>query len=302
MACFSGRMTKGLFRNGQAEYKNNSSFTQYNYYTGDSLSGGTSFVMNYNSYGSTIISNTFIAVDTSKWYQLGVSVKTIQRSYNNRLGSGHLGFACYDKDKLFVDLMNCGGLGNTYLSRDANPGDTIIYVQNGSAWYNSTTSAWRYVNFFPAAHPEWNIPHYYTRFTGYAYAASGVTLTANGDYAVQLTSPLPNLGYPLPAGTPVSNAQYGGTYNYALGAPDYPETWTTYITPPFTGESRNSTYPFRNATKFIKFNNLPNYNYRLETSGNSAYYAVDNIFLIQLPNATARDNFFYTTTDGFPGE
>jgi hypothetical protein len=298
MACIAGKIGRGLYRNSQAEYGSDTGFTAYNYYAQESLSGSACFVVDFNTYGGTMISDDYIEVDTTKWYQHGVSVKTIQRSYNNRLGSGHLGFVCYDKDRQFIDTRNCGGIGNTFLSRQANPGDTVIYIQSNSDWHTGSTAVWRYVNFFPATHPEWNIPHTYTRFTNYQYNENGITLTAENDYEVQLTSALPNLGYPLPAGTPVSNAQAGGTFNYAHGAPDYSESWTTYITPPFTGESRNSTFPFRFATKYIRFNNLLNYNYRNETSGNSARYLIDNIFLIQLPDNNPRNGIFTTAKTG----
>ncbi len=301
MACIAGKIGRGLYKNSQGEYGSDVAFTTYNLYTSEAFSGSSCFVVDFNTYGSGLIGDDFVAVDTTKWYQHGMTVKPIQRSYNNRLGSGHLGFACYDKDKLFIDLINCGGIGNTYLSRQATAGDTTIYIQSNTSWYTGAVAGYRLVNFFPASHPEWNVPHYYTRLTGYAYNENGITLTGNGDYAVQLTAALPNLGYALPIGTPVSNAQYGGTYNYSNGAPDYPETWTTYYTPPFTGESRNSAYPFRYGTKFIKFMNLMNYNYRTEQAGNSARYLVDNIFLIELPNSTPRDSFFSTTRLGLKG-
>ena len=32
-------------------------------------------------------------------------------------------------DKSFIDLRNCGNIGNTTLSRAASPGDSIIYLQ-----------------------------------------------------------------------------------------------------------------------------------------------------------------------------
>lgn len=296
MAIISGRSTRGLYNNGQAEYGTDANFTSFNYYTLDYLSGNSSFIVDFNVYGNSMVSDEFVPVDTSKWYQHGVSVKTLQRSYNNRLGSGHLGFSCYDKNKLFIDLRNCGGIGNTYLTREALPGDTILYIQSNAGWHTGSTTVWRYVNFFPPSHPEWNIPFEYTRFTNYLYNQNGITLTEQGDYAVQLTSALPNIGYLLPVGTPVSNAQAGGTYNYCHGNPDYPETWTTYLTQPFTGEARTSNLPFRFATKFIKFLNLMNYNYRLETSGNSARYAIDNVFLLERPGNTAVNSTFFSTT------
>lgn len=77
--------------------------------------------------------------------------------------------------------------------------------------------------------------------------------------------PLSNYGYSLPAGTPVSRGVAGGSYNYALGAPTYPTSWTRYATGVFTGENRNSSTPFRYRTKYIKFLILRNYNRRTES-------------------------------------
>jgi hypothetical protein len=38
-----------------------------------------------------------------------------------------------------------------------------------------------------------------------------------------VTINMPNIGYATPAGTPISRGLAGGTYNYAHGAPNYPE-------------------------------------------------------------------------------
>jgi hypothetical protein len=111
---------------------------------------------------------------------------------------------------------------------------------------------------------------------------------AEGDYRLTLEdangNPItfPNVGYATPAGTPVSNGQAGGTFNYALGAPNYPASWTTYFTAPFTGEARTSSTPFRFATKYIKFLNLVNYNFLSETAGSPASYLIDNIILLEI--------------------
>jgi hypothetical protein len=235
-----------------------------------------------------------------------VSVKTIQRSYNNRLGSGHLGFACYDQFFNFIDLRNCGGVGNTTLSRPLNAGDSFIYVNSVSGWStDAVNSFFRHILIFPATHPYYSTPHYYTRigFGDFSIChANTFTLTAQGDYEVRIQNTsnvnitMPNIGYATPAGTPISVGLAGGSYNYALGAPDYPETWTTYTTPPFTGENRNSVYPFRQATKYIQFLNLVNYNYRTETAGNSARYLIDNILMVQCPNNSALPSSFFNRT------
>jgi hypothetical protein len=123
---------KNLFPNGFSELGNNTDFTSYATTTQDFLSAGRCLHMNANRRGDSLFNNAFIPVDTSKHYRFGLSVKTSQRSYNNRLGSGHLGFSCYDNKFRFIDLRNCGGSGDTFLSRDLNTGDEYVYIQSSS--------------------------------------------------------------------------------------------------------------------------------------------------------------------------
>ena len=301
MAAFTGRLKMGLYENGKAQSGTNYEFTGYNYTNADSMSGDGCFAVDYNTYGSGMQSDLYIPVDTSKYYIHSVSMKTYQLSYNNRLGSGHIGFACYDKNKNFIDLRNCGDVGNTTLSRAATPGDSIIYFTSSSGWYTgadvtANQAYYRQILFFPAAHSDYGQAHRYTRFNNRSYYR--MEQTAQGDWAVYLNShtgsqtnsiaasTLPDyLGgnTVLPAGTPVSRGIAGGTYNYAHGNPAYPTEWTTYTTAPFTGENRNSGTPFRYGTKYIRYLNLRNYNYRTEQAGNSARYYIDNIMLIQVP-------------------
>jgi len=306
MSCFAGRRTTGLFDNGCFQEQSNKNFTRYNHSTEGLSNSSSAGVVSYNSYGTGMLGSQFIEVDTTKTYQFSTSVRTIERSYNNRLGSGHLGFACYDKFFRFIDLRHCGGIGNTTLSRPLNAGDSFVYVNSISGWSTSTSSIFRHLLIFPATHPDYSTPHYYTRIGLGDFNichANTFTLTAQGDYevAIQNTSnvniTMPNIGYATPTGTPISVGVAGGTYNYALGAPQYPETWTTYTTPPFTGENRNSGFPFRQATKYIQFLNLENHNFNSERDGNSARYLVDNIILVQCPNNNALPSSFFNRTD-----
>lgn len=287
MSVVAGRREKGLMENGSGLSGSNKGFSAYTWYTADSMSGDGCFAMSANRYGSGVESDYFTPVDTSKSYIFSASLRTYELSYNGRLGSGHIGFACYDQFKNFIDLRNCGDVGNTYLSRQANPGDTKIYITDATNWYQgadvtANTYYYRQILFFPASHPYYGQPHKYTRFNGHYY--SSLVQTAQGDWEMTIQNgPLTDYGYALPAGTPISRGVAGGSYNYALGNPNYPTTWTTYTTPVFTGENRNSAYPFRYSTKYIRWLNLCNYNYRTETAGNSAHYLLDNVMLIEAP-------------------
>lgn len=292
-----GRKDFGLYDNGNFRRRSNDNFGfTFTDDSPDNRAGGSIEITGSGGWQG----GQYIPVDTSKIYQHSVSVRTISQNVQGNNGSGHLGFACYDDQKRFIDLRNCGDLGNTTLSRPANPGDSVIYLSNSSGWYtgadvSNNRAYFRVLIFYPATHPEFFRPHQYSRLNNRTYYR--MEQTAQGDWAVYLDSntgsqintfnpsTLPDYGYPLPAGTPVSRGQAGGTYNYCHGAPIYPTTWTTYTTAPFTGESRNSGLPFRYGTKYIKFLNLRNYNYRSQGSP-YATYRLSNIMFAECRNGT----------------
>jgi len=292
MSLIYNRKTTGLFENGAAQKGDNTNFSGYTTRTtsGDYLSNGRSLYMsNVNARGSGTLGAQYIPVDTSKVYQLAYSVKTITQSYNNRNGSGHLGYACYDENKTFIDLRNLKGIGNTQLTRAASPGDTTIYVSDASGWYTGTVHYFLAYMIFGGIYP---FSGGYSRYNvaSNGYTASTITNLGGGEWSIGLQSGMPTWSGALdsngeyPVGTYISNGRAGGTYNYALGAPVYPQTWTTYSTV-CTGTARSTGPTFRHGTKFIKFLNLRNYNYRSENAGDAALYAMDNLFFGEIPSA-----------------
>jgi hypothetical protein len=280
MATIGGNNNFGLWDNGDFRDGNVGQFN-FGTYSVDESFDGKGCVVATGGGGGTFQGN-YYEVDTSQTYQVIMYAKTIQRgSTNNDLAGGHLGFATYDENKSFIDLRNCKGVGDTTLTRAATPGDTSIYVANASGWSTSTTTSQRAFILFGGIYPY---SGGYSRYTVSAnfYPNTGLTNLGGGEWRIDLTSTLPNWSAALvngqyPVGTYVSNGRAGGTYNYALGAPNYPETWTRYATPPFTGENRNSGYPFRYGTKFIRPMVLKNYNNRLD-SPQDHQWALDRIF------------------------
>lgn len=282
-----------LFTNGDFEFGTNYNFGK-TLETADPQSG--SYYITQDHY-SGWQSGEFVPVDTSKEYKLSVWAKTFERSAAGTLSGGHIGFACYDKDKNFIDLRNCGGVGNVRLSRDLNPGDEYAYFDSADGWYTgefdqvaANRSYYRHILFFPEAHPDYGTPWYYTRFNNITYQE--MIQMPEGDWRVKLSnytggnmhvdSPrtMPDYGYPMPAGTPVSRGVAGGTYNYAMGNPYYPETWTNYqATIPANIELRNSDRRFRPNTAYVKFLILGNYNIRSQAAP-LAKFGLDNIALI----------------------
>lgn len=288
----------GLIKNGDFTYSNSSyNFTNFigpkASFTGQVIpTGGFNnkpYLQIVGGNGDLIQSNDFIPIDTSKSYQMIAYARTIQRaSFNNSLAGGHIGLVCYDIDRNSILPQTQGGIGNTVLSRDLNVGDQYIYIQSISGW-STGADEFRYCLIYPATHPLYSVPYRYTRI-GYGSFniryTTGIVQMPEGDYRLTITNTantpitFPNIGYPTPSGTPVCNGQTGGTFNYVLGAPDYPEIWTRYASAPFSGETRGSSTPLRFGTRFVKFMLLINYNQRT-TLPRDHIWGLSNIFLSQ---------------------
>ena len=282
MSAHAGNLfPSGLFKNGCFTSGDNSEFTSYSTYTDDSYSGTSCIAQDQtNRFGTGVTSDKYIEVDPqNEYYQMSLMVKTYSRSYNNRLGSGYLGFACYDKDFYFIAYGQGFSRHNTTLSRALNAGDTTMYVVDATNW--GPTSVYnRQVNFYPPGTDYATVGAYSRYNIRLNYPVSMTQLT--GEWSVPLPGGSP---YTFPAGTPVGRSSDGGTYQYALGAPEYPETWTNYRTGVMHGWVKDqpaSGADFRWGTKYIRFLNLCNYNYRFEQSGNSARYLLDNICFVKL--------------------
>ena len=283
----------GFYTNGMGQLGTNEHFEGLTFTRLGALSNGGCFEVS-NSYGATFLGSEFVAVDTTKTYQHAVSVKTTANNYLGNPGSGHLGYSCYDVDKAFISLQGLGGRGDTTLSRAANANDTSIYITDNTGWHTGTISSESYVSFYPTSHSKYNIAHERTEFFQQYDVNQGGPQWTGSDYSVLLNSSLTNFGEgELPIGTAVSNGRSGSTYNYVHGSPTYPTEWTTYYTSPFTGELGRSSTGFRYHTKYIKFLNLRNYNYRTEQGGASATYLLDNVILVEVtPGKTYPSSVF----------
>ena len=286
MVSITGRRQFGLYTNGQCQLGDNTNFTGYSYTTDDAMSGDGCLLMGgTNIYGNGVQGNEYVAVDPSKYaYVASVSVKTKTTNYAGNNGSGHLGFACYDINKNFIGHNQAYSQLNTTLTRAASPGDTRIYIGRGD-WYDDGTSHRRSMSFYWPGSPYPTVGGY-SRYNMYAkIVQNSIVATGSGDYQVDFTTGLPDWGHTYAIGTACGSNQAGGSYNYAHGAPIYPTTWTTYTTPVMQGYvmgAAASGADFRDGTRFIKFLNLRNYNYRSNTAGVSATYYLDNITLYRV--------------------
>jgi hypothetical protein len=126
----------------------------------------------------------------------------------------------------------------------------------------------------PAQSEDWGMPWEYTRvgYGSYNIYYNEITDVGGGEYRFKfftssgVATTFPSIGFDTPAGTPVFNGVAGGTYNYVF----YPATgaygsWSKYESGIFSGENRNSSTPFRFATKYVKFLDLVNYSVPADT-------------------------------------
>jgi hypothetical protein len=222
---------------------------------------------------STFLSDNLVEVDTTKTYKMTVKNRTLTKGGpgNNVLSGGHTGYITFDSSFRFIDLRNCGGVANTYLTRTLNPGDSYAYVSNQNNQWMPAGSEYYFRHFmiYPPSHPEFNKPWEYTRI-GYPDPEiyyNEITDIGGGELRIRFSNSngsswttFPNIGYATPAGTPVMNGVAGGTYSYVF----YPTEaafgeWSTYTSELFTGENRNSGTPFRYGTKYVSFMHLINY-------------------------------------------
>ncbi len=290
MAALTGRRQFGLYTNGQAQYGDNTNFGFYSYTNEDSLSGDGCFLMNnVNARGSGVVASEYVPVDpANNSYVASVSVKTKTTNYLGNNGSGHIGFACYDVNKSFISHHQAYSQYNTTLTRAASPGDTRIYIGRGD-WYDDGTAHARSMSFYWPGSPYPTVGGY-SLYNMYAkIVQNSIVATGSGDFQVDFTTGLPNWGHTFAVGTACGRNQSGGSYNYAFGAPIYPATWTTYTTPVMTGYvigGASSGANFRDGTKYIRFLNLVNYNYRTQSGGDAATYYLDNIMFYRVKPPT----------------
>jgi len=296
MAIVYNRTTTGLYTNGCGQLGDATNFTGYNYTTTSSqLSGPGCFIMNYNVAGSGTFGAEYIPIDTSKNYQFAVSAKGISQGNLGFEPGGHLGFACYNENFSFLSLRGQKGIGNTTLTRATSENDTSIYIADGSAWYEGGSSSFAWANFYTSA-SEFNVGYSTLGSRAYQLTGTAVTDIGGGEWRVDLQAGLP-ASYAFPAGTNVSNGRDGGSYNYCHDNPNHPVAsgWITYTTPVFTGESRNSSIPFRYGTKYIRFLNLRNYNSRNSGETTRPVYVLDNIIVVERPNGIALPTSFLSS-------
>jgi len=269
MAIHGGPTNFGFYTDGDLTKGDNTYWNLGSFQSGGGPDGDN-YIQVTGGSGSTWLHGDYVYVDTTKTYRAVIYMRTISEGSSGNLAGGHIGFACYDENKNFIDLRYLKDIGDTQLTRAATPGDTTIYVSNASGWYTGTVHYFLGLMLFGGDYPY---SGGYTRYsiTSNGYTGSAVTNLGGGEWSIGLQNGLPNWSAALdsngkyPVGTYLANGRAGGTYSYAFGAPNYPTSWTKYDTGNFSGTNRNSSTPFRYGTKYIRFMILRNYNRRSES-------------------------------------
>ncbi len=211
----------------------------------------------------------YITVDTSKSYNLSATIIAGDENGNyNSTNTQYAGIACYDIDKNFIGHQNTNHYGTgSYLSQDLKQGDTKIYVQDASDWYDGSNSAYRGIAYYGY---EDSTGYVYDDFTYTRnvfmknYDENSIVQLEDGTYEITLNTPWS--GENLNSGDAIANATYGGGYNYNLiSGKTIPQGENTYSVL-MTGiesndrtEGYNDVVGFRSGTAYIKGLVLANY-------------------------------------------
>ena len=219
-------------------------------------------------------SNEFIQVDPNKLYNLSGYFKSVGTSGLTSLT--YYGIDCYDSDYQQIGQYNTYHYVNTetVLSRDLNPGDTIMYVNNASNWKH-TTDVYN-IKYVGIANN--------TNYPDFAYTRNSFRFSDSDQVNNTITLISAYTGPVITAGTKVANyVNDGGGYRYNGASGTFPSTttWQNYsgniqYTNIYNTSSDNI---FRYATKYVKVLMLLNY------SQNSTYATlVDDIEFKDMTN------------------
>ncbi len=237
-----------LVRNGYVSSGDASNFPQSIYTTSDYVTPGASLSVTQSN---GIYASDLISIDPNKSYTLMGDLKSIGISGNSRT---YFGFITYDIDKAYIGPMMTSHFINTEtkLTKDLNPGDTIVYVENATNW-KKTTDVYhsKYLGIYP-----------YKDYPLYTYTRKCYLFDNSNDSTNTITLTSPYSGTIVKAGTKVANNyNNNGEYTYsAICGSFISNVWTKYIATT-SGEAANygSYNKFRYGTRYIRPLLLLNY-------------------------------------------
>lgn len=244
---------ENLVVNGDLSYKNNTNFSILTYIPEE----GTNGYLEYTTSTATYIpQDEYIAVDLTKNYQIGMTIRTTSTTTR-----AYAGFIAYDIDKEIINTYNVMYIENTLttLARDLNNGDEYIYLTDMTNWNTTTNQTYQMGFIF------WN----YKDSTGYSYPEltysrnAWIDLYEKNDIDIEnsrikLKTPWNN-GY-IKSGTKLSQCNSGGAYNFLI-AGTLNEDWTEYNLGVSAAiqTGNNPMENFRQGTKYVRWMIAPNH-------------------------------------------
>lgn len=216
---------ENLVTNGTGLFGDNTNFSGFAFDGSDAYGSSGSFTT--GTYYTTKKTDELMPVNPDLTYLLAFYAKT-----NPHVGARHYSFIdCYDVDGNVIESHNhmyiAGSL--TTLAQDLKDGDTVVYLTDASGWDDTTDRKyrrsfifWDYKNSFGYQYP----PETYSRHTT---GTDTWALGAIDKQANTITLNNPWSGGLVPAGTQLSQGEFGGTFKYvAMVNVDVPDTWTRY--------------------------------------------------------------------------
>ena len=198
--------SNNLIENGNAEFKDNTHFTSFDYDPVNVCFSATS--------NGTYIGDQYVPIvsDGYTWtdeYAISCYVKGDVRE-----SQYYFMISCYDSLFRFISYVHVGIFGDTHttLAQDLNPGDQYVYLTNTANWQSDDASVAEHMRtavFWGDSnvHPE--IPYVYgrnvQRYDQIDYSQNRIRLT--NSYSGEM----------IPAGSPAANSRSGGTYSYIGG-------------------------------------------------------------------------------------
>jgi hypothetical protein len=214
-----------LVANSRAQLGNNTNWSQAIYDAVNTLQGIPSFKS--VTPNDVIFSDALMPIDPAQEYLASYWAKATTFVAGTH---AYLGVSCYDVDGQPITSQYVMWLPNTLttLAADLHPGDPTITLTSAANWYSGPTIyqrallIWDYVD---GSGKLWAPNTYSRHHSGYGAWAQGA-ISGN---VITLATPWVGFGSVIPAGTPVSNANAGGTYMYcAAVSVVIPGAWTQY--------------------------------------------------------------------------
>lgn len=251
-----------LFINGYLEHKNNDYGALFTY---DEVNKEL-YYQNTN-YASMIFGN-LVEVDPSKSYTQTITMKSSDSS-----AYYYVGLVEYDIDhnSIIAQYVMWMAGSTTYLTKDLNPGDTVVYLNNTSNFQYSTLDyqlgfiVWNYADSTGYVYPK---ETYSRNWYPNLYVYNNINKTNN---TITLNSAW--TGPTIKAGTYLSQSNSGGSFNYGVLVSTITTSYKTYSnTLTGTNTNVNSLSKFRPGTKYVRFLIL----YNVSTVANNPKLSIKN--------------------------